>query len=602
MPEFAQRERAAESSSKNGYIENRPAKSAQTGPFSGFVSRAGKALASLPQLSDQHDSSFAGMHIGHDFCKIRFMDTSRKTMLPVSEPGNGPVQAKLTINQPGDRYEQEAERIADQVMAMPADIAARGMPQRIQRFSGQSKAEIDAAPGSVNKALASPGKPLDPLLQQDMEQRFGHDFSRVRVHSDKDAEQSAREVSAHAYTVGQNIVFGLGRFAPGTQEGRRLIAHELTHVVQQSGPEGFGIKQNHKKYGRSSIVAANVSSVSPRIQRENATNSLNVLNKDWLDLKMAFDKANSLPEKQAVVSRILAFADRVAGVLSIAKGSSPPPATPTQEEIRELLTQIGSMLSANNLLKDALEVAKKSADPQVQQKIILNAEPVPGVASVESEQEFLKAVVSYISPNTPLPSKGTNEKNNQWLQNRTERIGQSLGKLSDTGLMDKNGVPLGLHLSSSLMKTLFSTSAEDVHPAAGGNIGRLNEDENGRLLADCDVEARYAMRLLVAQGWTPVGYMMIMPVDNVAHAVALARKGTALPYTYVGASSGSFKPLGSFNADAAILDGLRTFALQVYGSGDFNYSAYYLAAANGEYPPMLNDPVNNRLTPVFHVP
>jgi hypothetical protein len=68
-----------------------------------------------------------------------------------------------------------------------------------------------------------------------MEQRFGHDFSRVRVHADAAAECSAREVSAHAYTVGNDLVFGTGQFAPATQEGRRLIAHELTHVVQQTG-------------------------------------------------------------------------------------------------------------------------------------------------------------------------------------------------------------------------------------------------------------------------------------------------------------------------------------------------------------------------------
>jgi hypothetical protein len=68
-----------------------------------------------------------------------------------------------------------------------------------------------------------------------MEQRFGHDFSRVRVHSGPYAEQSAKDVNAHAYTVGHSIAFDVGRFAPETREGRRLLAHELTHVVQQSG-------------------------------------------------------------------------------------------------------------------------------------------------------------------------------------------------------------------------------------------------------------------------------------------------------------------------------------------------------------------------------
>ena len=148
------------------------------------------------------------------------------------------LQTKLKVNEPGDIYEQEADRIADQVMATPAHPAVSGAPPRIQRFSGQSNGQMDAAPASVDQALASPGRPLEPALRQDMEQRFGHDFSRVRVHSGAAAEQSARDVNANAYTVGHDIVFGAGRFAPGTHEGRRLIAHELTHVVQQAGSGG----------------------------------------------------------------------------------------------------------------------------------------------------------------------------------------------------------------------------------------------------------------------------------------------------------------------------------------------------------------------------
>jgi hypothetical protein len=145
------------------------------------------------------------------------------------------LQTKLKVNEPGDNYEQEADRIADRVMATSANHAVSGAPFRIQRFSGQPTGQLDAAPASVDHALASPGRPLDTTLRQDMEQRIGHDFSRVRVHSGGDAEQSARDVNAHAYTVGHSIVFDAGRFAPGTHAGRRLIAHELTHVVQQSG-------------------------------------------------------------------------------------------------------------------------------------------------------------------------------------------------------------------------------------------------------------------------------------------------------------------------------------------------------------------------------
>ena len=90
-------------------------------------------------------------------------------------------------------------------------------------------------PASVQDTIAQSGQPLEPALREDMEQRFGHDFSRVRVHSGASAEQSARDIQANAYTMGHDVVFGEGKFSPGTATGRRLLAHELTHVVQQRG-------------------------------------------------------------------------------------------------------------------------------------------------------------------------------------------------------------------------------------------------------------------------------------------------------------------------------------------------------------------------------
>lgn len=149
------------------------------------------------------------------------------------------LQAKLEINEPGDSHEQEADRIADQVLASPANRAISGTSPRIQRYSAQSAGQGEAASPSVDQALAGHGSPLEPALRQDMEQRFGHDFSRVRVHTGATAEHSTREVNALAYTAGHHIVVGARRFAPGTPEGRHLLAHELTHVVQQSGAGRF---------------------------------------------------------------------------------------------------------------------------------------------------------------------------------------------------------------------------------------------------------------------------------------------------------------------------------------------------------------------------
>ena len=94
-------------------------------------------------------------------------------------------------------------------------------------------AASNMAPPIVHDVLRSPGQPLDRATRASLEPRFGHDFSRVRIHSDAKAAESARAVAAQAYTVGSDIVFGAGCYSPGTETGRRLLAHELTHVVQQ---------------------------------------------------------------------------------------------------------------------------------------------------------------------------------------------------------------------------------------------------------------------------------------------------------------------------------------------------------------------------------
>jgi len=144
------------------------------------------------------------------------------------------LQNKLSIGASNDPLEQEAGRVADQVLAAPANSAGRSAKPHIQRFTGQPTAQASmTVPASVDRVLASPGRSLDAAVRQDMEQRFGHEFSRVRVHSDVAAEQSVRAVDAHAYTVGNHLVFGASRYAPDTAAGRRLLAHELTHVVQQ---------------------------------------------------------------------------------------------------------------------------------------------------------------------------------------------------------------------------------------------------------------------------------------------------------------------------------------------------------------------------------
>ena len=112
------------------------------------------------------------------------------------------------------------------------------------------------------------GSPLAPDVQEEMQGRLGHDFSDVRVHNDSQAHESAQSVNAHAYTVGSNVVFQRDKYDPGSAEGKTMLAHELTHVVQQrSGPvdgsaAGGGIK---------------VSDPSDRFEREASANAERVM-------------------------------------------------------------------------------------------------------------------------------------------------------------------------------------------------------------------------------------------------------------------------------------------------------------------------------------
>lgn len=141
----------------------------------------------------------------------------------------------VKVSQPNDPAEIEADRVADQVMAGQAFGAVGSSLPVIHRRAGSGTATPPTGLASVDEAISVSGSALEPSLRQDMEGRFGHDFSQVRLHTGATAERSAREVNAKAYTIGNNIVFDTGQFAPATHEGRRLLAHELTHVVQQSG-------------------------------------------------------------------------------------------------------------------------------------------------------------------------------------------------------------------------------------------------------------------------------------------------------------------------------------------------------------------------------
>ncbi len=185
------------------------------------------------------------------------------------------VQPKLSINQPNDVYEQEADAMADKVMRMPDSLANNNSffkPSTIQRKCAhceeddkmaqrkETNNDVTAASTQTEDYIntLSGGKPLSKNERSFFEPRMGYDFSDVKIHTDTDATKSARSINALAYTTGNSIVFNENQFSPETEPGKKILAHELTHVVQQSNnsfiqrtpnPPGWDELHNYKHPG-----------------------------------------------------------------------------------------------------------------------------------------------------------------------------------------------------------------------------------------------------------------------------------------------------------------------------------------------------------------
>ena len=231
-------------------------------------------------------------------------DREKLTGLQPKLTANG--AAPLALNQPGDRFEQEADRVAEAVVRgsapdfrgsispvgdfaevgkasrsvlgayshpgaprspQPANLNTRYQREPLEEdeealmakplpgtnptaadndqtppsatapIAGATRDMVEGGLPSVSSLIPGSGRPLDPGTRTFMEPHFGHDFSQVRVHTGPEAEQAAASIHARAFTLGRDIVFGAREYDPGSTTGRRLLAHELTHVVQQG--EGF---------------------------------------------------------------------------------------------------------------------------------------------------------------------------------------------------------------------------------------------------------------------------------------------------------------------------------------------------------------------------
>ena len=182
---------------------------------------------------------------------------------PATATAAPPVQMKLTVNKPGDKFEQEADRMADKVMRMPApagpdeklqrapdDKLQKAPEEKVQRAElkddkiqkkeddklmrkGDGTPAVAAGTQSAIRQKTSGGQPLSADVRGYMEPRFGADFSQVRVHHDPEAASLSNQLSARAFTHQNHVFFSRDQYQPGTSEGKQLLAHELTHTIQQ---------------------------------------------------------------------------------------------------------------------------------------------------------------------------------------------------------------------------------------------------------------------------------------------------------------------------------------------------------------------------------
>ncbi|WP_392529969.1 DUF4157 domain-containing protein [Nostoc sp. C117] len=215
---------------------------------SGILQRAAVRSVSQSEVQstdDQEVQPFSDSAFSKDFSRV-----------PISTTKPQQIMAKLMIGPVGDKYEQEADRVAAQVVQRintPASVQS-GEDETVQREEMETKDNearlmrstilqdssndggMAATPdieASINQARGS-GQPLANNIREPMEQAFGTDFSRVKVHTDTQSDQLNQSIQARAFTTGQDLFFRQGEYNPGSRGGQELIAHELTHVVQQN--------------------------------------------------------------------------------------------------------------------------------------------------------------------------------------------------------------------------------------------------------------------------------------------------------------------------------------------------------------------------------
>jgi hypothetical protein len=364
---------------------------------------------------------------------------------------------------PGAAHEQEADHVADAVMRKPISASP---------YLSAPRATPGAATSSVQAPLLSGGQPLDAAMRAHYEAATGEDLGAVRVHSGHAADKSALGMNANAYTIGSDIVFAASHFAPGSHEGRRLLAHELTHVVQQRGV-GHAAIQLQSAEGKKPVEEA----------------------RDLAQEMFSTPKNQRAP----VVAKVQSKAAEFVAALQVAKSAKPPTDGPTADVLRDALRTLADTLIITDQARAAVQIAIDSKDAQVQTAIV--ALLLNRSSGVAGQQRLLSLLAPLAGEK--IAAAGPGASSTQWLEANTPAIGRTFSKLEQMGITHFSGEPVAQALSSGLLNEYFTTADHDVAPDVTGKVSGLTADSSTRQIeADCDVFATYGARLLREQGWS----------------------------------------------------------------------------------------------------
>lgn len=392
-----------------------------------------------------------------------------------------PIQTKLTVGAPDDPLEPQADHVADQVMRMADPIAVQRedlSPPTLQRMCSeceeelhrqedeeeqplQAKSTTGTAPSVSAKTaqqidgLRGSGQPLSPSERAYFEPRFGNDLGQVRIHNDSRAAATAKDIQAKAYTTGHDVVFGAGQYAPNTSEGQRLMAHELTHVVQQQGRSTPNVyRDNDETTSATRPLIVDDSVVDP------ATGQMQ---KSGFLTELCTQVCSEVGEVLAPTNRTTDYLDRVFDYLGYRDAAY------VDQTLRRFTPTDQELTSAEDYIPFIVDQARSSAQSWVETGSIGDLpEGIPGTMA----SALLGSDGSQTMPST------------ETVQRKSDASGAATTGRSPAAIRSQlgDGRPLDGSVRSR-MESAFATDFSHVRSHTNTQAGNLASDLNARAFA-----------------------------------------------------------------------------------------------------------------------